>query len=75
MGQTPGVFGDVACPGEETERTRARSPSLEGLEEHPARAEVLKQEARTPSQIEQTSPCLAFDHCPPPVSFYGDGLF
>lgn len=62
-----------ACPGEETERTRKRSPSLDGLEEHPAGAEVLKQEARTPSQIEQTSRCLAFNHSPPQVSFYGDG--
>ena len=62
-----------ACPGEETERTRTRSPSLDGLEEHPAGAEVLKQEARTPSRIEQTSRCLAFTHSPPQVSFYGDG--
>ena len=51
-----------------------KSPSLEGLEEHPWGAEVLKQEARTRSQTEQTSPCLAFNPPrPPPVSFYGDG--
>ena len=56
------------------ERTRTRSPSSEGLEEHPSGAEVLKQEARTGSQREQTSPCLAFNRFPPsPVYFYGDG--
>lgn len=47
------------------ERTRTRSPPLEGLEEHPSGAEVLQREARTRSQREQTCPCLAFNRSPP----------